>query len=67
MKTMTCRKTAKMMTELVCPCGHRLEVSVKFNGWYIDLLDVAHASGWRVQDSPMLSQHIAAKCPQCRD
>lgn len=69
MKTMTHPKTAKMTTELVCPCGKRLEVSVESNGWFDALSAVALANRWKLEDNFdfRISEQTPAYCPYCHD
>lgn len=66
--TTTHRKTAKMTTELVCPCGKRLKVSVNQNGWMPSLEAVANASSWHLDRFVEIdwAREIPAFCPHCR-
>lgn len=55
-------------TELVCPCGKRLEISVDKNGWLLSLLAITLAHRWKLKDATMSewSEEIDATCPTCR-
>lgn len=57
-----------MKTELVCPCGKRLEVSVRKNGWWTSLIVVAAASLWNIDRYADIAwgKEIPAFCPHCR-
>ena len=61
----------KMMTELVCPCGNRLEVSINKNGWFLSLQAVALANRWLLSDSDhgdlRAGCTFPARCPNCHD
>lgn len=56
-----------MKTELVCPCGRRLEVSVRKRGWLMSLIAVALASRWKVCEhyEAKWGKTIDAYCPDC--
>jgi hypothetical protein len=68
-KTAECRKTKKTMTtELVCPCGNRLKVSVQKNGWFLSLEAVAMANHWNLDlHTSSLGETFPALCPKCHD
>lgn len=68
-KTAGCRKTKKMKTELVCPCGRTLEVMVQKNGWFLSLEAVALANRWKLESAfeVKLVDKIPAYCPDCHD
>jgi hypothetical protein len=63
--------TSKMRTELVCPCGKRLSVSVQSlpeGGIAMkDLQAVAGASKWKICEDYIqkLGEVIDAFCPNC--
>lgn len=71
-KTEGCRKTKRTMTtELVCPCGNRLTVSVDKKGWLTSLWAVGLANRWIVELSKIVESgwqdHFEAQCPKCLD
>ena len=65
-KTAGCRRT-KMTTDLVCPCGKRLKVSVQKNGWLLSLIAVALAHHWKLEENFEVhwGKTMPAYCPNC--
>jgi hypothetical protein len=69
MKTKIHRKTAKLTTELVCPCGARFKVTVKKKGWLLSLWRVGLTKRWVIELDKLVDgifkPEIPAKCPKC--
>jgi len=62
------RRRRMMRTELCCPCGKKLEVSVRKNGWYLSLEAVALANKWQLSDIEGfggMAARFPALCPEC--
>lgn len=61
-------KVKTVETELVCPCGKRLSISVSKKGWYPSLIAVATASLWNVDEfvGVKMGKTIPAFCSHCR-
>ena len=61
-------KPKTTITELVCPCGKRLSISVRKNVWYPSLIAVATANLWNVDEFVEVKpgKTIPAFCPHCR-
>ena len=60
-------KSRTMMTNLVCHCGKRLEVSVRKDGWMLSLQAVALGNRWHLDHwlDLVWAKEIAALCPGC--
>jgi hypothetical protein len=58
-----------MKTNLVCPCGARLAVSVQKRGWLLSVIAIALASHWVVNPARIVSgewsNEMPATCPKC--